>query len=136
MTAAQTEALTRLLDSLPIDEGTDGATQAPGLGYRGFTIQGRGTWIAAFRGRVSVQGDGAERRLSDPERTWSAGCWARAIHISSQTCATWWRSKSMSAEDISSPEFRETCTKAHDFRCLEFVELGARGEPLVAYNQT
>lgn len=43
LTAAQTEALTRLLDSLPTDEGTDGATQAPGLGYRGFTIQGRDT---------------------------------------------------------------------------------------------
>jgi len=68
LTAAQTEELVRLLDSLPTEQGKGGATQTPGLGYRGFTIQGRGTWIAAFRGRVSVQSEEAERSLSDPER--------------------------------------------------------------------
>jgi hypothetical protein len=68
LTAAQAEELVRLLESLPADESKGGADQAPGLGYRGFTIQGRGARIAAFRGRVSVHSDGAERRLSDPER--------------------------------------------------------------------
>jgi hypothetical protein len=69
LTAAQAEELARLLESLPADESEGGAAQAPGLGYRGFTIQGQSAWIAAFRGRVSVQRNGAERRLSDPERT-------------------------------------------------------------------
>lgn len=69
LTAAQAEELVRLLESLQADESKSGADQAPGLGYRGFTIQGRHAWIAAFRGRVSVHSDGAERRLSDPERS-------------------------------------------------------------------
>lgn len=69
LTAAQAEELARLLESLPADESKGGTDDAPGLGYRGFTIQGRDVWIAAFRGRISVQRDGAERRLSDPDRS-------------------------------------------------------------------
>jgi hypothetical protein len=69
LTAAQTEELVRLLKSLPADESQGEADQAPGLGYRGFTVQGRSAWIAAFRGRVSVKSDRAERRLSDPDRS-------------------------------------------------------------------
>lgn len=63
-----TEELARLLESLSADQRKGGAAQAPGLGYRGFTIQGRGVGIVALRGQVSVQSDEVERRLSDPER--------------------------------------------------------------------
>jgi hypothetical protein len=68
LTATQAAEFTHLLESLPADESKGEATQAPGLGYCGFTIQGRNAWIAAFRGQVSVQSEEAERRLSDPER--------------------------------------------------------------------